>query len=168
VNELALSLGISRSVVQKYLRLLEQSFIIKVIYSFSTNPRVELKKAFKVFFYDNGVRNALVGLGTPLEQRNDRGAIWENFFFSERSKIHTLITFPPELMFWRTRKGLEIDFIEKDGQNIIAYECKWQPQHISFTQFLKRYSNAHVHVVSPTDMTQKDFPKELYFIEAKK
>ena len=152
VNELAVSLGISRSVVQKYLRLLEQSFIIKVVHSFSQNSRNELKKAFKVFFLDIGVRNSLVDIKKPIESRGDKGSIFENFFVSERLKLGTLETFPPDIMFWRTRTGIEIDVIEKSGFDISAYECKWGSKDVSFKEFLKLYPQAKVAIIRPVNL----------------
>ena len=126
VNELAQGLGVTRATVNRYLTLLEQSFIMKRIYSFSNNPRNEIKKGFKVFFLDTGVRNALVDISSPMATRADRGAIFENFFVSERMKRGSLAIFPPEIMFWRSRTGLEIDVIEKSGAAISAFECKWK------------------------------------------
>src|SRR3989304_7062881 len=120
VNELSQGRGPTRATVSRYLRLLEQSFIIKRIYSFSNNPRNEIKKGFKIFFLDIGVRNALVDIVSPMPKRNDKGAIFENFFVSERMKKGSLEIFPPEIMFWRTRTGQEIDVIEKSGPNISA------------------------------------------------
>jgi len=154
INEISDHLGISRSVVQRYLRLLEQSFIIKIVHSFSNNPRTELKKAFKVFFLDIGVRNALVDIEKSLDMRDDRGFIFENYFISEKIKEgNNSNIFPPEIMFWRTRKGLEIDLIEKKGNDINAYECKWNPEeNPSFSLFLKSYSNAKVKVIHPGNL----------------
>lgn len=153
VNELATHLGVSRSVIQRYLRLLEQSFVIKIIHSFSNNPRTELKKAFKVFFLDIGVRNALVDIEKPLNDRTDKGFIFENFFMTERIKEgNNSNIFPPELMFWRTRKGDEIDVIEKQGTDIAAYECKWNDNDVSFKQFLKKYPNTKTQVVNLRDL----------------
>lgn len=153
LNELAVHLGVSRSVVQRYLRLLEQSFIVKVVHSFSSNPRTELKKAFKVFFLDVGVRNAIVDIETPLSGRNDAGFIFENYFVSERiKKGNNNLVFPPEIMFWRTRTGLEIDVIEKKGDAVSAYECKWSDTPVSFASFLKSYPQATVQVVTPNSL----------------
>ncbi len=151
IAELAGTLGVSRSVVQKYLRMLEQAYIIKIIHSFSNNPRTEIKKAFKVVFLDVGVRNVLVGGSEPLDKRKDKGGIWENFFISERLKVGSLETLPPDVLFWRTRKGIEIDVIEKSGESITAYECKWKKEEVSFKEFLKKYSDAKTFVVSPGD-----------------
>jgi len=142
VNELSQGLGVTRATVSRYLRLLEQSFIIKRIYSFSNNPRNEIKKGFKIFFLDIGVRNALVDIVSPMPERNDKGAIFENFFVSERMKKGSLEIFPPEIMFWRTRTGQEIDVIEKSGPNISAFECKWKDAVSAPRQFLKAYPNA--------------------------
>ncbi len=152
INELSLSLGVSRSVVLKYVHLLEQAFIIKIVYSFSTNPRKELKKAFKVFFTDIGVRNSLVDISSSLDGRQDKGAIFENFFVTEKIKEHTLETFPPDLLFWRTRIGSEIDVIEKKSNNISAYECKWSKTDVVPTSFSKMYPNAHTEVVTPDSL----------------
>lgn len=149
VNEIAKNIGISRSVVLRYLRLLEQSFIIKIIHSFSNNPRNEIKKAFKVYFYDTGVRNALVDTKTLLENRQDKGALWENYYITERLKFNTLESFPSEIMFWRTRIGTEIDVIEKNGENIFATECKWNYTDVVFSEFLKKYPHAKTNVITP-------------------
>jgi len=153
LNELATHLGVSRSVVQRYLRLLEQSFIIKVVHSFSNNPRTELKKAFKVFFLDVGVRNAIVDIDTPLTARKDAGFIFENYFVSERIKDGSNnFVFPPEIMFWRTRTGIEVDVVEKNGVVITAYECKWSDTAVSFFHFLKSYPGATTQVVTPSSL----------------
>lgn len=153
VNELSTHLGVSRSVVQRYLRLLEQSFIIKVIRPFSNNPRNELKKAFKIIFLDIGVRNALVDIEKSMEKREDRGFIFENYFMSERVKIgNNEKVFPPEIMFWRTRTGEEVDVIEKNGTEITAYECKWSETKVSFEPFLKKYPSARTLVVTPSQL----------------
>lgn len=154
LNELSGHLGVSRSVIQRYLRLLEQSFIIKIVHSFSNNPRTELKKAFKVFFLDTGVRNALVDIEKSLPEREDKGFIFENYFMAERIKDgNNSHIFQPELMFWRTRKGLEIDVIEKNGTEISAYECKWNTEEKpSFSSFLKSYPNAKTYTIYPVSI----------------
>ncbi len=148
LNELATHLGVSRSVIQRYLRLLEQSFIVKIVHSFSNNPRTELKKAFKVFFLDTGVRNALVDIASPMDTRADKGAIFENFFVAELMKKGTLAIFPPEIMFWRTRAGVEIDVIEKSGIDISAYECKWKEKCTVPTSFKTAYPGANFKCVT--------------------
>jgi len=139
INELSQGLGVTRTTVDRYLTLLEQSFILKRVYSFSNNPRNEMKKGFKVFFLDTGVRNALVDINLSMSERNDRGAIFENYFVSERMKKGFLEVFPPEIMFWRSRSGQEIDVIEKNGVNISAFECKWKDIVSVPIQFAKTY-----------------------------
>ena len=142
INELSQGLGVTRATVNRYLSLLEQSFIVKRIYSFSNNPRNEIKKGFKVFFLDIGVRNALVDIASSMDQRSDKGAIFESFFVSERMKKGSLEIFPPEIMFWRTRTGQEIDVIEKSGANISAFECKWNDMVHPPAVFTKAYPHA--------------------------
>ena len=142
VNELSQGLGVTRATISRYLTLLEQSFIIRRIHSFSNNPRNEIKKGFKVFFLDVGVRNALVDISSPIRERSDRGAIFENFFVSERMKKGSLEIFPPEIMFWRSRAGQEIDVIEKSGATLSAFECKWKENVSAPAQFAKAYPHA--------------------------
>ncbi len=150
VNELALSLGVSRATVEKYIKLLEQSYVIKIIRPFSRNPRNEIKKAFKIYFIDIGVRNAVVDNVSALEERQDKGVLFENFFIMERFKINSIEAFPAQIMFWRTRIGEEIDVIEELEGKITAYECKWNNEkQVSFTAFLKKYPEAKTAIVSP-------------------
>jgi len=150
VNELSLKLGISRPTVNKYLRLLEQSYIIRVIRSFSRNKRKEIKKAFKVYFIDIGVRNAVIDDISSVDNRNDKGAIFENFFIMDRIKENVTETFPPNFMFWRDRFGSEIDLIEEKNAQIHAYECKWSNKgETHFNKFLKYYPNSNTRIVSP-------------------
>jgi len=148
VNELAQGLSVTRTTVNRYLRLLEQAFIIKRVYSFSNNRRNELKKAFKVFFLDIGVRNALIDIDSPMDTRRDKGAIFENFFVTEKMKEGILEIFPPEIMFWRTRAGIEIDVIEKKGPKIFAYECKWQDKIAVPISFQTAYPEAHFECIN--------------------
>jgi len=149
VDELAKMTQTSPATVNRYMRLLEQSFIIKIVRPFSNNPRTEITKAFKVYFFDVGIRNVLAGINEEMITRQDKDFIFENFFFCELLKKYSLEIFPPEIMFWRTRKQLEIDFIEKDGQFITATECKWTNQEVSFSQFLKKYPNSKTNVACP-------------------
>lgn len=148
-SELSQSLGISRLTVEKYIRFLEQAYVIKIIRSFSRNPRTEIKKAFKVFFYDCGIRNAILGDLSPLSERNDRGGIFENFCISERLK-NSVLHQDARIMFWRNRQGSEVDIVETMGSKIDAYECKWSDgKRIKNNQFLSAYPNAHFSVLSP-------------------
>lgn len=148
IHELSITVGASRETVHRYLKLLEQSFIIKRIYAYSNNPRIELKKSFKIYFMDTGVRNAIVDILSPITTRADKGGIFENFFFTERLKYGYTKIFSPELFFWRTRTGLEIDFIEKEGASVTAYECKWKDQKVTFTRFLTLYPQSKTYTVT--------------------
>ncbi len=150
-DELSRLAKTSPATINRYLKLLEQAFIIKIVRAFSNNPRLELSKAFKVYFIDNGVRNVLAGIHQDVEVRDDKGAIFENFCFTEIIKKNTLITFPSDLMFWRTRQQIEIDFIEKMGSEIIATECKWGREDVIFTKFLSLYPKAVVKVIRVED-----------------
>src|SRR3989344_1073094 len=153
ISELADSLKTSRVKIQKYLRLLEQSYIIKKVRSFSRNGRNELKKAFKVYFIDTGIRNAVLGdIVMPLENREDKGTLFENFFFLELLKNNSGKVFSPQIFFWRTRDQKEVDFVEIDGEKIDAYECKWLETKVAFTNFLKLYPQAKTKVVTPENL----------------
>jgi predicted AAA+ superfamily ATPase len=148
VNELSSALGVSRSVVEKYLRLLEQSYIIKRVNAFSRNHRNEIKKAFKIYFLDLGIRNAVIDSFAPAEERGDRGNLFENFVFLELLKEHAAETFPPQMFFWRTKTKMEIDLILYKDEKIEAIEVKWKEESVSFKTFLKSYPNAKTRTVT--------------------
>jgi predicted AAA+ superfamily ATPase len=155
--EIARAAGVNRSTVDRYLILLEQSFIIKRVYSFSRNLRNEIKKSYKVYFLDIGIRNAIVDILSPVKERRDRGAIFENFIFTEIWKEESLKIFPAEIFFWRTKQGLEIDFIKKEGASLYAYECKFGGDtKYSFGTFLKEYKEnvVAVRIVSFVDILE--------------
>ena len=151
--KLAQNLGVAPSTVERYIRLLEQSFVIKRIYSYSRNFANELKKSYKIYFLDTGVRNTLI---EPVDMNDSqtKGILFENFFVIEKMKQGLLQIFPPRLHFWRTKQGLEIDLIEVENKKLTAYECKWQKQEVSFKTFLKKYPDAKTSVVSPEDLVQ--------------
>jgi uncharacterized protein len=142
-SELGRQLGISTVTVQKYIHLLEESFIIFSLYGFSRNLRNELKKSPKIYFYDVGIRNAIIEDWKPIHLRSDIGNIWENFIIAEIYK-HTRSLSYGKWYFWRTKEWKEIDYIlEKDG-DITAYEIKWW-EKISrhFDTFRKWYPMSH-------------------------
>ncbi len=149
VNELANSLKTSRTTVEKYLKLLEQSYIIKIVRSFSNNHRNELRKAFKVFFIDLGIRNVIADNVDNLSGREDKGMVFENMFFLELLKAGEIETFPPRIYFWRTTEKIEIDFIVQKNRDIQAFECKWTKENVVFNKFLKLYPTAKAQVVTP-------------------
>ncbi len=148
LNELAISLGVSRLIVQKYIRLLEQSYVVKRVSCFSRNKRNELKKSFKIFFLDIGIRNAIIDSFEDVEKRNDKGSVFENFVFLELLKNGNKETFPPQIYFWRTDTKLEIDFLLYKNEKLEAVECKWSNEEVSFKKFLKLYPESITRVVT--------------------
>lgn len=124
-NELGQLCGLDSKTVEKYILLLEQTFVIFRLGSFSRNLRNELKSSKKIYFYDNGIRNALIANFAQPEQRSDVGALWENFVISERMKNNHYKGRWCNTWFWRTTKQQEIDYIEEEDGIISAYEFKW-------------------------------------------
>ena len=150
-NELAGLLGLNILTVQRYIDLLEKSYVIFHLRSFSRNVRNELKKSRKIYFYDLGVRNALIGDFKPLALRADTGALWENYLISERLKRNSYNSFYGKSYFWRTKQQQEIDYIEDTDGVLHAFEFKWntakQP-HITQT-FAKNYPQHTYRVINP-------------------
>jgi len=127
-NELAQTIGADPVTVERYLGLLEQSYVVFRLRSFSRNIRNELKKSRKVYFYDNGIRNALLSDFTPIELRTDKGALWENFLVSERMKHLHYSGMHCNRYFWRTHQQQEIDYLEEADGRLRAFEFKWNPK----------------------------------------
>jgi predicted AAA+ superfamily ATPase len=131
LNELATQLKIDVKTVQKYLDLLEKTFVIKKIEGFSGNMRKVVTSKSKYYFIDNGIRNAVISNFNPMNLRNDIGMLWENFFVMERIKKLTYDrVMPVSFHFWRTYDGQEIDLIEIIDGKITAYEIKWNKKKI--------------------------------------
>jgi predicted AAA+ superfamily ATPase len=124
INELSQSLRINNETVERYLFLLEQSFIIFKLSAFSRIPRKEISKSRKYYFYDLGIRNTLIENFNDFNTRNDLGAIWENFIISERRKKLISENQYTNSYFWRTYAGTELDYIEERNQELFAYEIK--------------------------------------------
>lgn len=150
-NELGRLLGLNTATVQRYIDLLEKSYVVFHLRSFSRNVRSELKKSRKIYFYDNGVRNALIGDYKPLALRNDTGALWENYIITERLKHNAYNTFYGKSYFWRTQQQQEIDYIEDIDGMLHTYEFKWnEGKHPRLTDtFAKAYPDHTFTVVSP-------------------
>ena len=125
VNELATQLHMAHATVERYLELLEQTFVIFRLPSFSTNPRKEIAKSRKIYFWDTGIRNALLRAYSTHEMRADIGSLWESWCIAEVAKLNMLAGYPSELFFWRTRAQSEVDLVVKRGENIKAFEVKW-------------------------------------------
>ena len=139
VNELATQLGMARPTVDRYLDLLEQTFVIFRLPSLSTNPRKEIAKSQKVYFWDTGIRNALLNAFSTDEFRPDIGALWENWVIAEVAKHNALLGAPAELFFWRTRAQSEVDLVVKQGDRLRAFEIKWSPRRVSGRAFREAY-----------------------------
>ncbi len=139
VNELATQLQMARATVDRYLGLLEHTFVIFRLPSFSTNPRKEIAKSQKVFFWDTGIRNALLNTFSTEEFRPDIGALWESWVIAEVAKRNALLGSPAELFFWRTRAQSEVDLVVKQGNGLQAFEIKWSPRRVSGRAFRDAY-----------------------------
>lgn len=126
LNELANNLGIDVKTVRRYLSLLKQSFVIFELGAFSKNLRKEIVKSKKYFFWDLGIRNALIDQFLPLDTRTDVGQLWENFLVVERLKKHEYQRRNLQYYFWRTYEQAEIDWVEIESNKISAYKFKWQ------------------------------------------
>jgi predicted AAA+ superfamily ATPase len=150
-SELAQLLNTDAHTVQRYIGLLEKAFIIFRIRSFSRNVRNELKKSRKIYFYDNGVRNAIIGNFSSFTSRADKGALWENYFISERMKYLHYNKIYANRFFWRTSQQQEIDYIEEYNGKITAYEVKWNPaKKVKFPKtFTDGYPGASCLPVNP-------------------
>lgn len=139
VNELATQLQAARPTVERYLELLEQTFVIFRLPSFSTNPRKEITKSRKVFFWDTGIRNALLNAFSTDEFRPDIGRVWENWAIAEVAKQNALRGSPADLFFWRTRAQSEVDLVVKRDTGLRAFEIKWSPRRVSGRAFRDAY-----------------------------
>jgi predicted AAA+ superfamily ATPase len=127
-NEIAQLTGVDKNTVSSYIHLLELSYIVYPLTSFSRNLRNEIKTNRKIYFYDNGVRNAIIQNFNPLDLRNDVGALWENFLMTERRKRNHYHQNYCNPYFWRTRQQQEIDYVEETNGQIKGYEFKWNPK----------------------------------------
>jgi len=125
-SELAQIVNVDKNTVIKYIDILEKGYIIFKLGSFSQNIRNEIKTNKKIYFYDNGIRNMVIGNFNPLALRIDKGALWENFLISERIKQIEYKQSLARVYFWRTKQQQEVDFVEDHGGRIFGYEFKWQ------------------------------------------
>ena len=151
-NEIAQTVGSDSKTVEKYIDLLEKCYIVFRLGAFSRNLRTELKKSKKIYFYDNGIRNAVIQNFAPLSMRNDVGALWENFFISERIKSNEYEGRYAKSYFWRTTQQQEIDYIEEADGQFTVFEMKWNPRKKTTplpAAFLKTYPVAQEAVITP-------------------
>lgn len=150
-SELAGQLGVDTKTVQRYLDLLEKTFVIFRLGAFSRNLRQEISNRARYYFYDNGIRNALIAQFNDLDQRNDVGQLWENFIFIERIKRRAYTSIYANAYFWRTYDGQEIDLVEEREGKLFGYECKWSPRKaVSAPKgWASAYPHAAFEVITP-------------------
>lgn len=150
-NELSQMCSLDNKTVERYVTLLEQCYIIFRLPSFSRNLRHELKSSRKIYFYDNGIRNALIADYNAPEVRQDIGALWENFVVSERMKSNAYYHHWVNSYFWRTKQQQEIDYLEEGGGKLHAYEIKWNPKtNATLTKtFTDAYPGTDFQVITP-------------------
>lgn len=148
-TELAQMFGVNKVTVENYVRILEQAYIIFRVGPFSRNVRNELRKKRKIYFYDLGMRNALINNLNPLTLRNDVGPLWENFLIIERLKKNSNKGIFVNTYFWRTTSGKEIDYIEDANGFISGFEFKWKKENFSIPkEFSSGYPGSKVVLVN--------------------
>jgi predicted AAA+ superfamily ATPase len=147
-NEIAINVGSDVKTVQRYIDILEKTFVIKRVYGHSGNLRGKTNQKSKYYFYDLGIRNMLINNFNKIENRNDIGQLWENFVFMELYKKSKINEDRKEFFFWRNKKGLEVDILTVKDEEINAFECKWKNDKASFISFLKINTDAKTHVIN--------------------
>jgi predicted AAA+ superfamily ATPase len=155
-NELGQTCSLDKETVEKYIQLLEKAFIVFRLNSFGRNLRNELKKSRKIYFYDNGIRNAAINQFSTLASRSDVGALWENFIISERRKSNAYHNHFCNTYFWRTTAQQEIDYIEEFDGKLFAWEFKWnnkKKSNITKT-FINEYHPKTTASINPDNMEE--------------
>lgn len=151
-NELAATVGSDNQTVGRYIDLLEKTFVVFKLPAFSGNLRNEIKKGKKIYFFDNGIRNAILGNYTGLHQRNDTGALWENYLIAERRKLLAYAGSSARSYFWRTSAQQEIDYVEEHGGELFAWEFKWNRKKAGKKlpkTFIDTYSPRSAEIITP-------------------
>lgn len=148
VNELSTQLGMTRATIDRYLDLLEQTFVLFRIPAFSTNRRREIVKSQKYYFWDTGIRNALLNSFSTDETRPDIGPLWENWVIAEVKKANALAGNPAELFFWRSKAQSEVDLVLRQGGQLKAFEVKWSARRAVGRAFRDAYG-ASVELLTP-------------------
>lgn len=149
-TELSQLTGLDVKTVDKYITILEQAYIVFRLRSYSRNLRNELKNRRKIYFYDNGIRNAVIRNFAPAEMRGDIGALFENYFIAEKMKLKEYTDDYSLSWFWRTKTQQEIDYIEEKDGILKAFEIKWNPNRKARMplSFKNAYPEAEFHVVN--------------------
>jgi len=153
VNELANQLRVKSETVENYIDLLEKSFVVYRLKSYGTNPRKEVSKMSKIFFWDNGIRNSIIDDFRDLQLRNDQGQLFENFIISERMKMNAWLNPSAKSFFWRNYNKNEVDYVEYGNGQLSAYEMKWntRKKHKVTKAFTNLYPEAQTKVITPED-----------------
>ena len=155
VNEIAGQLGMARQTVERYLDLLEETFVIFRLTSFSSNPRKEIVKSKKIFFWDTGIRNAILNQFDATELRADLGALFEKYLISEVMKRRLRRNKPMDIFFWRSREGSEVDLVLKEGDALQGFEIKWSRSRNRNRSFGTAYG---VGVKTLTSLVPSEWP----------
>lgn len=156
-NEIANLIGLDSKTIERYIDILEKSFIVFRLGSFSRNLRNELKASRKVYFWDLGIRNAVTGNFSRLENRTDAGELWENFAIAERMKLNAYHNGFTQSWFWRTQKQNEIDYLEEADGLLSAYEFKWNTAKANVkcpASFSAAYPEARFQVITPKNVEE--------------
>ena len=153
-QELAQTIGSDNKTIDKYIDLLEKTFVVFRLPALNRNVRNEIKKGKKVYFYDCGIRNAIINNFKPVASRTDTGALWENFVIAERMKLLRYNEIDATQYFWRTTQQQEIDLVEESSGQLTAYEFKWgKNQKFRFPQtFANNYVGSATFVVTPDNV----------------
>ena len=161
-NEIAKIVKSDVKTVQRYIDVLEKMFVIKKVRGFSKNLRNEISKKSKFYFYDNGVRNAVISQFNELDSRDDVGRLWENFIFTEMMKKSGIEQTPDTFYFWRAYTGQEIDIIKESAGTIFAIECKWSKETAMAPSLWKEnYKNSKFEIINKNNYLE-------YFLNPKK
>lgn len=155
-NELGQLYGLNSETVEKYINLLEKAFIVYRLPAFSRNLRNELKKSYKIYFYDNGLRNAVINQFNPVGLRSDTGQLWENWFITERLKFLSNNQKYVSRYYWRTLAQQEVDYIEDANGKLVAFECKWNRKAKGSISraFSNAYPKAGTYIVHPENAAE--------------
>lgn len=156
-NEIGTLIGLDSKTVERYVDILEKSYIIFRLGTFSRNLRNELKATRKIYFWDLGIRNAVIGNLAQIENRTDAGELWENFVIAERMKRNAYSGCFAQSYFWRTRRQHEIDYIEEEDGILQAYEFKWNTRKANAKcpeAFKTAYPDANYKVITPENIEE--------------
>lgn len=148
-NEISQLVGIDKNTVSSYIDILQKAFVIFRLKSFSRNSRNEIKTNQKIYFYDTGIRNMVIGNFNALALRQDKGVLWENFLISERMKKNTYEGSLAKPYFWRTVQQQEIDYVEETAGKVIGYEIKWNATaKVKLPKLFKETYNTEIEVLT--------------------